>query len=229
MKIEFTEEEMENLLYAEKFFRSLKEKKVFKRQDKLSFTLVQELLYYDPLEGHFYWTSAAGRDKEGIRAEARNEDNYRSITIDGKSYAAHRIAWFYMEGYFPEHEIDHINMRKYDNRWENLRHVTRACNARNTGLMKTNTSGVKGITRSKKRWAVTIGHQGIVLNLKSYVDFYTAVKVRWEAEKILKYPDCQTTSTAYLWLKQYHKQQEQIRALIKSFKENPNDNHNPTI
>lgn len=219
MKIEFTLDEMKNLLYVDKFFKSQKKKKKFKRQDKLSYALLQELIFYDPLEGHFYWTSAAGRKKAGKRAEARRDDNYREIHIDGINYPAHRLAWFYMEGYFPEYEIDHINRRRYDNRWINLRHVTRTCNARNTGLSKKNTSGVSGITRRGTLWYVSISHDGIKLNLKSYSDLHTAVLVRWEAEKILKYPDCQTTSTAYLWLKEYDERQIQIKELIASFKE----------
>ena len=38
------------------------------------------------------------------------------------------------------HDIDHINMDRADNRWENLREATRAQNAANTRAHVTNTS-----------------------------------------------------------------------------------------
>lgn len=216
MKIKLTDKQVQFLIRQNKKQKTLRN---INRKDKLSYTLLHELIFYDPIKGHFYWTSKAGKKKAGNRAESRWKNDYRSITIDGINYPAHRLAWFYMEGYFPEHEIDHIDRCKYNNKWKNLRHVTKTCNSRNKGLHPKNKSGVTGVYRCGNKWKVTIGHAGINLNLNSYSDMYTAVKVRWEAEKILKYPDCQTTSTAYIWLKEYDKRQIQIKELITLFKE----------
>lgn len=41
--------------------------------------------------------------------------------------------------------IDHINCIKTDNRIENLRFVTKGGNSHNVGLIKSNTSGIKGV------------------------------------------------------------------------------------
>ena len=216
MKIDLTAEQVQFLIRQNKSHCVLKN---ITRRDKLDYNLLHELIFYDPLKGHFYWTAKADKKKAGKRAESRGTSSYRHIHIDGINYPAHRIAWFYMEGYFPEHEIDHINRCKYDNRWKNLRHVIKACNLRNKGLHIKNKSGVTGVCSIANKWHVSIGNNGRAINLRSYFDLYTAVRVRWEAEKILKYPDCQTTSTAYLWLKEYHKRQKQIKELLKAFKE----------
>ena len=67
---------------------------------------------------------------------------YIAIKIDGKLYLAHRLAYLYHAGYFPELELDHINNIKTDNRLVNLREVThwenqqnRIDTKRNNGVM----------------------------------------------------------------------------------------------
>lgn len=49
-----------------------------------------------------------------------------------------------------EKKIDHINLSKCDNRKSNLRFASHKENARNTGLSKNNTSGIKGVYYHKK-------------------------------------------------------------------------------
>jgi hypothetical protein len=68
----------------------------------------------------------------------------------------------YIEGYFPEYQIDHINGIRDANRWCNLRHVTQSCNSKNVlNLRKSNTSGVTGVNRSKNnKWLVRISYNG---------------------------------------------------------------------
>lgn len=190
-----------------------------KRKADLSYERLHELIYYDPLTGHFFWTSSRKRKNKGSRAGSKSKNGYVSITIDGKSYSAQRLAWLYMEGYFPEHEIDHINRIKYDNRWDNLRHVTHTCNVRNIGITKSTTSRVVGVNYNGKKWYVNIGHLSCSIQLGAYEDFLTAVRVRWEAEKLLGYPDCNSTSTAFLYLKQVEETQIKVNELLKTFKD----------
>lgn len=79
-----------------------------------------ELIYrihYDPETGFFY--------RAGKREPIGNfdSDGYVKIRAGDRSYGAHRLAWFYMNGAWPHHQIDHINRVKYDNRISNLRDV----------------------------------------------------------------------------------------------------------
>lgn len=41
---------------------------------------------------------------------------YVGVRICGKNYRAHRAAWFYVYGSWPENQIDHINCIRDDNR-----------------------------------------------------------------------------------------------------------------
>lgn len=119
-------------------------------QDKL-----KELFEYNPDTGDFTRRVAKGRAAKGSIAGSRNSNGYVYIKIDKISYSAHRLAFLYMEGRFPE-EIDHINRIRWDNRWNNLREATHQQNCRNRNTRST--SGYLGIhwdTNSSK-WKVEI-------------------------------------------------------------------------
>jgi len=86
---------------------------------------VKELLNYDPATGFFSW--CVPKRKKYIASNQNGK--YQRIDIDGQKYLAHRIAWLYVYGKFPDNEIDHINFVKHDNRITNLRDVTHRVNA----------------------------------------------------------------------------------------------------
>lgn len=158
---------------------------------------LKQLLKYIPDTGKFIWLK--GRNKGKI-AGVETRWGYVIIGVDGGRYQASNLAWVYMEGYWPEHDIDHINRNRLDNRWNNLRHASRQCNIRNRGINRNNKTGITGISRHKKngRWYVDISNK----HAGSYDNFDDAVMARWKAEKAHGYPNCQTTSTAYLYLKE---------------------------
>lgn len=176
-------------------------------KEKLTQSRLKELLHYDPITGVFTWigkTSIKTRVKKGIQAGYIRQDGYRQIQIDSKKYIASRLAWLYVEGYLPEHEVDHRNRITDDDRWENLRHVSRQCNARNRDVLKNNSSGITGVYWHKitLKWLAAIGLNRKSIHLGIFDTKEEAAKARWEAEKKYNFTNCNSTSLAYLYLKE---------------------------
>jgi len=122
--------------------------------EKLSIERLKKLLSYSPETGDFTWLTKRGRAVVGGTAGHLDSRGYVRIIIDGKKYRAHRLAWFYMHGKWPEDQIDHVNGKYSDNRLKNLREATCSQNNFNKPLQKNNTSGVKGVYwhKGKQRW-----------------------------------------------------------------------------
>ena len=112
-------------------------------------------LTYDKDTGVFLWV---GGVRNGRVAGSLDEYGYIRISIKRKKYRAHRLAWLYCYGRFPEFEIDHINRIKTDNRICNLRDVSSSKNSENTKIRSDNKSGVKGVSwnKAENRWYVHI-------------------------------------------------------------------------
>ena len=89
-----------------------------------------ELLTFHPDTGKFVWNKSKGRKPAGSEAGAV-VGRYISIKIDGRVYAAHRLAVLYMTGKFPTDIVDNINGDSYDNRWINLRECSQSENQHN--------------------------------------------------------------------------------------------------
>jgi HNH endonuclease/AP2 domain len=74
------------------------------------------------------------------------------IRIDGKDYQAHRLAFLYMDGKWPEKCVDHIDGIRSNNKWANLRDVSLSDNQHNRhGPQLNNTTGYLGVTFHKAR------------------------------------------------------------------------------
>jgi hypothetical protein len=114
--------------------------------------------------------------KNGREAGTTKNNGYRVITVSGKTYLVHHLAWLmYHESLPPKDtEMDHINGNPSDNSIENLRVVTRSQNMMNTGVRKGNSSGIKGVTResSSGKWRVrvTIGGNRMSFGLYSNLE-----------------------------------------------------------
>lgn len=118
------------------------------------------LVRYDPETGAF--TAKAGRPdvEAGKRLGSITGKGYLHLSIDGRLYLLHRLAWFYMTGRWPP-KVDHRNRRKADNRWVNLREATQAQNRMNSGARKDNVAGLKGVgARANGRFQATINKDG---------------------------------------------------------------------
>jgi len=89
--------------------------------------------HYDPETGLFTrLISGKGRGNyKGAIAGTLNKKGYIEISINYKVYKAHRLAFLYMEGYFPDYHIDHEDTIKNHNWYSNLREATISQNAQN--------------------------------------------------------------------------------------------------
>jgi HNH endonuclease/AP2 domain len=100
-----------------------------------------------------------------------------------RDYLAHRLAWFYVHGIWPRVILDHVNGEPADNRLSNLREVTHAQSQMNKRTPKTNTSGVKGVYRSRGKWATNVRVAGRMVYFGSYDDLAQAKRVAEEARE----------------------------------------------
>jgi len=144
---------------------------------------LKALLHYDPVTGNFTrLTRTAQCVKVGDIAGSTNRLGYVALWILGKRYAAHRVAWFYIHGYWPTKTIDHINLIRNDNRLVNLREATAAENNINRDKQSNNTSGCTGVTwdKSKRKWLAQCSVNGKRYNLGRFHNFDDAQSVYQE-------------------------------------------------
>ena len=112
---------------------------------ELSVALLKELLYYHKSSGDFVWLNCNNSNLNGTQAGGVNSKGYIQIKVAGARYLASRLAWFYVNGVWPEIEIDHRNRDSLDNSYDNLREADRSLNSENRGLAKSNKSGTTGV------------------------------------------------------------------------------------
>lgn len=91
---------------------------------------LREVVSYDAATGCFV------RVGTGKPAGTVKSNGYLHFSVDGKKYGAHRLAWLFVHGAFPEGDIDHIDGDRKNNAIGNLRDVCRAVNLQNLRVAK---------------------------------------------------------------------------------------------
>lgn len=125
------------------------------KQDKVTAAFVRELFHYDPETGVF--TRLVTRQGLGARAGdvagTLKPSGYLTIWICGANHMAHRLAWLYVHGKWPAHEIDHIDGNRANNAIANLRDVTRSVNHENLRSARSDSAhGFLGVSPFRKKW-----------------------------------------------------------------------------
>jgi hypothetical protein len=148
------------------------------------------LLSYEPETGLFRWkvqrNSHGGKVRPGAIAGTPSY-GYVAIKVLGRLWRAHRLAWLFMTGDVPPKgmEIDHINGERTDNRWANLRCVTRSQNNYNMGVSRRNVSGVKGVSwvADRGQWLARLKIEGRIVHLSQFDEKERAIAARKEGER----------------------------------------------
>jgi hypothetical protein len=94
-----------------------------------------------------------------------SSSGYLVVSMSGRRFAAHRVAWKLFYGDDPAGDIDHINRDKLDNRISNLRIATDQQNAANRLHHKNNRSGFKGVRYEGLNYSARIMHQGKAVHI----------------------------------------------------------------
>jgi hypothetical protein len=159
-------------------------------RDFPSAVYIRGLLNYAPETGEFVWrwrndvpqwwnTRYAGKV-----AGKDNGRGYWTITIGHRSHKSHRLAWLVMTGELPSGHIDHINGVRNDNRFANLRDVSRTENNRNVALRIDNISGCVGVCWVKRegQWVAQIAVNRRNIHLGYFDCLEGAIAARKAAE-----------------------------------------------
>jgi hypothetical protein len=168
--------------------------------------VLRQLLRYEPETGKLFWRERGaewfsdGADG-GAEASARRWNSrlagreaflslvqgYPSGTVFDRRHHAHRVIWAMQTGRWPDGEIDHINHTLTDNRWVNLRGVSRGENQKNYPMPSSNKSGVMGVhwCKASNRWVASIRNGREKIRIGGFIDFEAAVRARRAAEDLL--------------------------------------------
>lgn len=154
----------------------------------LTATRAGALLAYDPATGALTWLS------NGRSATRGHPKGYLCVTVAGKTYLAHRVAWLMVNGDWPKHQIDHLNGIRNDNRIANLRDVEGRVNYQNQRAARSNNKscGLLGVTWDKSRnaWKASIrAHDGSNRFLGRFNDPFVAHQAYLTVKRDL-HPGC---------------------------------------
>ncbi len=133
---------------------------------------LRELFEYDPETGVFHRKISSSRWPLGYTVGKLRSDGYRIVYVDGALYRAHRLAWLFTFGEWPNQFIDHINGIRDDNRISNLRDVSAAMNQQNQrkAPVSNKSCGVLGVTwhAGTSCWKAAIKVNGKRIHLGLY-------------------------------------------------------------
>lgn len=172
---------------------------------EIDIDLLRTLLRYEPDTGRLFWLrrdvglfeATPNKTAEqlckwwngcfaGAEAfTATGNHGCRHGKLFNTAFYAHRVAWAIQHGFWPEHEIDHINGNRADNRIENLRAVDHQTNMQNKKLYRSNGSGEHGVSYhpGKDRWQAYITVSGSRRHVGTFRTVEAAIDARRNAQR----------------------------------------------
>lgn len=129
---------------------------------ELDLSHLKAIIRYDESTGLFTWIKGRQRVASGSAAGCITGNGYCSITIFGRRYYAHRVAWLWFYGRWPNGQIDHIDGNRSNNSIKNLRECSQKENAQNRiGVNKTSSHIGVSWDDENKKWRAQIRVDGI--------------------------------------------------------------------
>jgi hypothetical protein len=159
--------------------KSVDVESVRSKRPPVSAAEIRSVFQYDPSTGMF--------TRDGKTTGSVLPNGYLYLSLKNRRITAHRAAWAVVYGEFPQHEVDHVNRVRTDNRISNLRLATRSQNARNTSIRKSSRSGYKGVSWHSKcgKWRAVIQASGRQLHLGYFTSAVEASEVYIKTAKIV--------------------------------------------
>ena len=117
-----------------------------------SVDVIADRFIYDSATGVWRYRKTIGGYRAGSVAGRMAKHGYRELTMAGKRYSEHRLAWKFVYGSDPCAAIDHINGNRTDNRIANLRLATRSQNAVNSRAPSKAKSGLRGVYKMYNKY-----------------------------------------------------------------------------
>jgi len=153
----------------------------------LSQERLKQLMVYDPLTGIFTRRIQAGsRGLAGDVAGTVETNGYVRISVDSRPYRAHRLAFLYMTGMWPEKDVDHRFGDTSDTTFASLREATKSENLQNSKKRVDNSSGTKGVSFRKDRgmFSVRMKVGNVYKSFGCYKELELAELVATEAREL---------------------------------------------
>lgn len=149
----------------------------------------EELFIYDLISGRlfnrFYRSPKA---RAGEEAGCVQRDGYRRVSLKGKWYAVHRIAWGInnpLNKLSDNEQVDHTDHNRLNNRPSNLEKKSNADNHKNMSLQRNNKSGVAGVywNDRERLWYAQIFNNGQKTHIGCFKSLLDAASARKRKEQ----------------------------------------------
>lgn len=149
------------------------------KKSTLTSQWLRDNLVYEPSTGVFMWKVRGPGRIMGKILGTEVWPGYLTMKVDGTIYYAHRIAWLYVHGKWPEHHLDHIDGDKSNNAIENLREATSAQNAASRPT-KRRVASSRGVMPHGAGFVARIHHGG----KRHYLGYFPTAKAAQEAYEL---------------------------------------------
>lgn len=142
---------------------------------KPSLEYLKTRINVDVEAGRVYWIDATkfhaslnGMEAGSPRTNSRHDKNYWYVKLDSKALKRSHLVFLFLNGRWPDLQIDHINGDSLDDRASNLREATATQNAWNHKTRRkrsTTPMGVRLLRSGKYQARIAVNKQQIVIGL----------------------------------------------------------------